>query len=103
MPRSLTNDSLDTPAGLTISEIKPRVISLRVQRLTEVTLPVRVCRCLTGGAGGASMVFGIRARTSLQLCRAVLHAMPSHDPWGASLPVSIHSVCRCASDPGPRE
>jgi hypothetical protein len=31
MPRSLTNDSLDTPAGLTISEIKPRVISLRVQ------------------------------------------------------------------------
>ena len=55
MPRSLTNDSLDTPAGLTISEIKPRVISLRVQRLTEVTLPVRVCRCLTGGAGGASV------------------------------------------------
>jgi YbbR domain-containing protein len=39
---ALTHDSLDTPAGLTLSEIKPRVISLRVQRLTEITLPVRV-------------------------------------------------------------
>ena len=38
----LTRDSLEKPAGLTVQDLKPRVIPLRVYRLTEATLPVRV-------------------------------------------------------------
>jgi diadenylate cyclase len=38
----LTHDSLEKPAGLTVQEIKPQVILLRVHRLTEAMLPVRV-------------------------------------------------------------